>query len=148
MGPKRDRADVIARIETLGLHDRLSERPEGWKEGVPASEREAGEALIARMRANASAANASDGRLGTALGWLELFAQAFPSRVLFLPLGGESHYSNAVHNEETFGMLQEFIRAQGSRKAGSGGAASAQPRAEIGGEGTAVGLRCGVWIRL
>ena len=111
----------MERVHALGLHDRLNPQPQAWREGVGDAERAAGEDLLTRVRANAAAAGQSDERLRTTIGWLELFVAAYPHRILFLPLGGESHFSNAVHNEETFAMLSEFIRRSGSRKPGSKG---------------------------
>ena len=115
-GPKRDRSAIAARIQALGLSDRLHEAPPGWLEGAPAAEVEAGAVLLSALRQQAAAAGVSDDRLWTALNWLDSFKAVFPNRILFLPLGGANHYANAVHNEETFGMIFEFIRVSGSKK--------------------------------
>ena len=118
-GPRRDRTDVVQLAASLGLSQRLNPPPPGWSEGASERERASGEQLIASFRANAAASNVSDEREKVALNWLALFRAAYPNRVLFYPLGGEQHYANAVHNEESMGMVREFIRRTGSRKPGS-----------------------------
>ena len=114
---------MVARAGALGLHTRINPPADAWREGASEQEMVAGAQLVERMRARAAAANMSDSRLVTALGWLEDFVAAYPHRILVQPLGGEHHYSNAVHNEESFGMLQEFILERGSKQKGRAGQA-------------------------
>ena len=119
---RRTQADVHATSAELGLSAPLEPDLGPWK-AMP-SEREASEAnrLLAEHRHLVRTANKGDQRLGTALVYLRLFTDRFPSRKLFHSLDGPHPHAAARHNSETKGMLAAFIRERGAIKKGSEGA--------------------------
>lgn len=120
-------ADLSTRALQSGLHDRLGAQSDPWS-GVPTSvELALSESLREEVRRLALCRNLTDSRFKTALRLFEDASLALPHRIWFLPLGGADELRNAVHNEESFGMLAEFKMRQGCiAPAGSFGGASAR----------------------
>jgi hypothetical protein len=111
-------ADLSSRAMLTGLHDRLGEQADPWS-GVPSSvELALSESLQSEVRHLALSRNLTDARFKTALRLFEDARSALPHRIWFLPLGGADELRNAVHNEESFGMLAEFKMRQGSLQPG------------------------------
>lgn len=75
-------------------------------------------AADADTRAHDSHVSSYVAKLRTALHWLALFREVSPSRRLVLPLGGDTHYAHAAHNDESFELIRSFIRAHGSIREG------------------------------
>ena len=111
-------ADLSTRALQSGLHDRLGAQSDPWS-GVPTSvELALSESLREEVRRLALCRNLTDSRFKTALRLFEDASLALPHRIWFLPLGGADELRNAVHNEESFGMLAEFKMRQGSLQPG------------------------------
>jgi hypothetical protein len=116
---KRPRsAALVDRIEDIGLHAELGEAADPWLVSPSAEERARSDELLSRLKGHVRARNLSDSRLTSAVGLLEDFTAAFPSWILWKPMGGPDELRNAVHNELTLGKIAEFKRAQGSKQAG------------------------------
>ena len=111
-------ADLSSRAMLSGLHDRLGDQADPWS-GVPSHvELALSESLRSEVRHLALSRNLTDARFKTALRLFEDASSALPHRIWFLPLGGADELRNAVHNEESFGMLAEFKMRQGSLQPG------------------------------
>jgi hypothetical protein len=109
---------LVDRIESVGLHARLGEAADPWSVQPSTDEKARSDELDASLRAHVRGRNLSDSRLTSAVGLLEDFVAAFPSWILWKPMGGADELRNAVHNELTLGRIAEFKRAQGSKQAG------------------------------
>ena len=89
--------------------------------GHPSEEERAAVTALAAdadKRAHESHASSYASKLRSAVHWLALFHDEVPSRQLVLPLGGETHYAHAAHNDQTFELIRSFVRLHGSIRAG------------------------------
>jgi hypothetical protein len=117
-GSRKRPASLEVRVSQSGLHDQLGERADPWLGEPSAAERALSDSLRAEVRQLSVNRNLTDSRFKTALRLFEDAQRALPHRVWFLPLGVVDELRNAVHNEESFGMLAEFKVRQGSLQPG------------------------------
>ena len=117
-GSRKRPASLEVRVSQSGLHDQLGERADPWLGEPSAAERALSDSLRAEVRQLSDNRNLTDSRFKTALRLFEDAQRALPHRVWFLPLGVVDELRNAVHNEESFGMLAEFKVRQGSLQPG------------------------------
>ena len=117
-GTKRDRSQLTARLTALGLDRPLEDPMPAWSAPPSEQERASADSLLAEYRRKAASANVDDRKLTGAVAGLEAFVAVHPNRVLWRSLDGPHKLANARHNEETFGMIAEFWRRNGSMQKG------------------------------
>ena len=113
-------AHTWARLDAFGIAD-LAQRPAAeWRTAPSAAELRLVQSLESAVEVRVRAAT-DPSTLATAESYLERFALATPSRLLFRKRGGADDADAYAHNNQTFELLREFIRVHGSIAPGQRG---------------------------
>ena len=91
-----------------------------WLDQPSAEELSLVERLKASVQSRVERAN-DPSTLATAMGWVERFSAATPSRALFMRVGGVDNAQAMAYNAQTYALLGEYITLHGSVQPGHRG---------------------------